>query len=111
MGLPDIKERRVSRRRKLTGLLPGRLVNSATQVDLSACKPVDISRNGMGIIVAEQLDLGTKVALILAETQIEFQIAWSRPDFGKQDKFRYGLVTLDQKVDLEQIFIDANCLK
>ena len=50
----DILERRQSRRKSLTGLLPGRLSIIDTDQSLS-CKPIDVSKEGIGIITGEIL--------------------------------------------------------
>ncbi len=109
MGLPLFKERRFNPRRGLTGLLPGKLIVSATGRALS-CRPVDVSRDGMGIIVDEQLAPGTEVELHMAEGSLLLKVAWGQPDFGRRDLFRYGLVSLERHADLERLFADSGCL-
>jgi hypothetical protein len=42
---------------------------------------------------------------------VELEIAWSQPDFGKQDMHRYGLVTVSPEIALEAEFVRAGCLK
>ena len=113
MGLALFKERRLTDRRQLTGLLPGRLVFAEGRNDLT-CRPVDVSVNGMGIVVNDQkkqIDPGTEIILILKEGPVRLQVAWGHPDFGKQDMFRYGLVTLDPGLNLEALFIQTGCLR
>ena len=104
-------ERRLSRRRRLKGLLPGKLILKETEDQIGMCKPVDVSRNGMGVIIQAELPVGTEVCLICRSDYVEMKVAWSKPDFGKQDMFRYGFVTLDPEVDLEYIFEKAKCFK
>ena len=110
MGLALFKERRMSNRRRLTGLMPGRLILAAGRVDLLG-KPVDVSANGMGIVIAKEIAPGTEILLIMPDRQVALTIAWGQPDFGKQDMFRYGLVTLDQGDNLEEIFVASGCLR
>jgi hypothetical protein len=110
MGLALFKERRLSDRRKLTGLLPGRLTIEGTKLSLS-CRPVDVSANGMGVVMAREIEPGTQMTLSIGDHDIALQVAWGQPDFGKQDMFRYGLVTLDPNVDLEAEFVRAGCLR
>ncbi len=109
MGLPAFKERRFSRRR-LTGLLPGRLIMGQTRKDL-VCKPVDVSEHGLGILSADQIANGTLVVLVLKNREVMLQIAWGQQDFGKRDLFRYGLVCKEQQENLETIFENAGCFK
>jgi len=125
MGLALFKERRISDRRRLTGLLPGRLAfagkggieagGSETSGSYIACRPVDVSANGMGIVASGQLgeiDPGTELVLVIKDrSAIRLQVAWSQPDFGKQDCFRYGLVTLDPAEDLEELFVSSGCMR
>lgn len=110
MGLAKFKERRFSDRKRLTGLLPGRLLLTASKVDVNG-RPVDVSPSGLGIVVSKELEAGTEISLILREQTIRLQVAWGQRDFGKQDMFRYGLVTLDPEINLEEIFVSSGCLR
>ena len=103
-----LKERRLSERKRLTGLLPGRLVVNSKDVDV---KPLDVSSHGMGVICSAQFSVGSKASLIIGERQIPLEIIWSEQDFGKHDLWRYGLVCTDQQVNLENEFSKAGCLK
>ena len=108
MGLVAFKERRLNPRKQLSGLLPGRIRFKGGAADLS-CRPVDVSRNGLGILVPEELKEGTLLVMIMGDQEIELKIAWGQPDFGKQDIFRYGLTTTDPDLALDQIFEKAGC--
>jgi hypothetical protein len=110
MGLALFKERRLSQRRKLTGLLPGRLLVDGSGLQITG-RPVDISSQGMGLVVAKEIEPGTVLVLHTKDRPVRLQVAWGQPDFGKQDMFRYGLVTLDQADNLEEIFIEGGCLR
>ncbi len=113
MGLALFKERRLADRRKLTGLLPGRVMLETGRREL-VCRPVDVSMHGMGIVVQnlrQELEPGTVLLLVTKDGTVRLSIAWSRPDFGKQDLFRYGLVTLDPVDNVEQMFLDTGCLR
>ncbi len=110
MGLALFKDRRINDRKKLTGLMPGRLIFSATGEELS-CRPVDVSNSGIGILIAKEIDPGTLLTLIIKNEKIELQVAWVQRDFGKQDMFRYGLVTVDANKNMESVFINKGCLK
>ena len=59
-----VKERRERPRQKLTGLLPGRMVNMTSERNIS-CRPIDISENGLGILTAEQMQDGAQLILPL----------------------------------------------
>jgi hypothetical protein len=109
MGLALFKERRLTQRRRLTGLLPGRLINVGTGQDL-AVKPVDVSRNGLGIIVSQELELETEVRLQIQDRHVSMKVAWGQPDFSKSDRFRYGLIAISPEDDIEEEFIQSGCL-
>lgn len=106
----SFQERRITDRRKPTGLMPGKLILSGTERELN-CRPVDVSRNGMGVIMSDKIDPGTELILTVRNKEVHMQVAWSQQDFAKQDQFRYGLVTLDPRNDMEEIFMECGCLK
>lgn len=111
MAAAHKKERRISDRKELSGLLPGPLFLADDRTKPFSCKPVDISRNGLGVIADENLLPGACILLVIKDTEISLSVAWKSPDFGKQDRTRYGLITLDPHVDLEAAFSKAGCLK
>ena len=90
--------------------MPGKLKLSGTEREL-ACRPVDVSRNGIGVIMSEQIEPGTDLVLVVRNREIHLQVAWGQQDFAKQDQFRYGLVTIDPVNDMEAVFLDCGCLK
>ena len=110
MGLPQFAERRLSTRRKLTGLIPGKLVVVGSTVPIS-CRPIDISANGLGILSEEILTPGSKLALKTHDREIIFEVSWGQPDFGKRDLYRYGLLVVDRSINLEAVFAETGCLK
>lgn len=103
-----LKERRVEERKKLTGLLPGRFTVNGKIVD---ARPFDISKHGIGLIMAEDFKDGTKASLTISGREIEMEFKWGAPDFGKHDLRRYGLVCLSDEIDLEAEFLASGCLK
>lgn len=105
----NLKERRTNNRRKLTGLLPGKMA----RIDGRAlsCRPVDVSRNGLGILSTDLLKAGDEIILTMKERSIALEVVWEQPDFGKMDLNRYGLVTSDASDNLEEIFVASGCLR
>jgi hypothetical protein len=103
-----LKERRISDRKRLTGLMPGRFVVDQKDVD---AKPLDVSAHGLGIVCDTQIAVGSKAILHIGERQIPLEVLWSEQDFGKHDMWRYGLVCSDQKINIESEFRKAGCLK
>jgi hypothetical protein len=104
-----LKERRLNTRRKLTGLLPGKIIRESDGSDVS-CRPVDISKDGLGILTETQLEEGD-VLVLQASSDISLKVMWKKQDYGKASLFRYGVVTIDDKNNLEKIFMAAGCLK
>lgn len=110
MGLALFKERRMTERIKLTGLLPGRLVTADRKQNIS-CRPIDISEHGIGIVSHTVMTVGQELELIIADsTVINLMIAWEKDDFSKQDMKRYGLVATNEKINLIEIFAKNNCI-
>jgi hypothetical protein len=110
MGIALFKERRFSERRKLSGLLPGKLVfpNAKGAV---VCRAIDVAEHGLGVVANVEIALGSKAFLETEQRIIHFEVIWIAPDFGKQDMFRYGLISLDQDINIEELFIRSGCLK
>jgi hypothetical protein len=104
----QLKERRTSERKRLTGLMPGRFQINGKEV---SARPVDISEHGMGVIIAHEYPVGTKATLAIGNRIVALEFLWGEPDFGKHDMWRYGLVCSESSVDLEAAFSDAGCLK
>ena len=109
MVLPLFKERRLTVRKKLTGLLPGKMVNQKGEV--VSLDPVDVSKQGLGVVSTEVLSLDDVLYLVLENTKVKFIVTWFQEDFTKKDLKRYGLMCEDENVDLEKIFMEYSCLK
>lgn len=109
MGSSGLFEKRFRPRKMLTGLLPGPLVDeSGEKIN---CKPVDISTDGLGIISKSMLTTEQSLVLKTQKAAIELTITYVKPDFGKQNLYRYGLKLVDPTINLEEFFISAGCLK
>jgi hypothetical protein len=104
----QLKERRTSERKRLTGLMPGRFQINGKEV---SARPVDISEHGIGVIIAHEYPVGTVATLCIGDRQVSLEFLWGEPDFGKHDMWRYGLVCRDETLDLSDEFTLAGCLK
>ena len=111
MTLAIFKERRLSSRRILTGLLPAPLVLRDEPEQKFNCKPVDISSEGLGVLADIVLPVGTELLLKLPEEDVVMKIIWKKQDFSKKELFRYGLITASAEQDIEQIFEANGCFK
>ncbi len=103
-----LNEKRRDERLQLTGLLPGKLSQDKNNQNIS-CRPVDISKEGLGILSSDFIEPGETLTLTCGKEIISLTIVWRKEDFAKQDLYRYGLH--NQKHDLIKIFRDAGCLK
>lgn len=103
-------EKRTSSRKRLSGLLPGKLIDDSTHKIVS-CKPIDLNSSGLGLIISERFSVGHVFTLDSGTSSVKLKVVWIQRDFGKNDLFRYGLITLDTDVDLVEIFTKAGCLK
>ena len=102
-------EKRASRRAKLKGLLPGRLLVENAEDDL-VCRLVDVNTQGIGVLSEETIEVGTKITLKVKEGDVHLVVAWGQRDFGKRDMFRYGLQAVDASLDMEELFRRHDCL-
>lgn len=102
------QEKRFSTRRKLNGLLPGRVLLGSQEIII---KPVDVSTDGLGIVTDLQLREGSVIRLQNGSDEIELEVIWSKKDFGKRDLFRYGLMVKTPGIDLESLFDSTGCLR
>lgn len=110
MNIPMFFEKRAERRRRLTGLLPGPIYVGEAEESLD-CKPVDVSKDGLGIVTNLIMKDGTELTLKTKEGKIKLAVAWGQPDFGKRDLYRYGLKVVGEEFDMQEIFIEGGCLK
>lgn len=102
------QERRITERKRLTGLMPGKFKINDKEV---SARPVDLSEHGLGVLVAKEFAIGALAVLVIKDTQIPFEIKWAQQDFGKHDLWRYGLVCNDPSLDLLELFADTGCFK
>ena len=109
LGNLKLKERRAGSRRLLSGLLPGKMLRNTISRCIS-CKPVDVSEHGLGILSAEELKVGEELTLEIGSKEVVFKVVWSKPDFGKFDLIRYGLVSVSKDHNIENIFLSTGML-
>ncbi len=110
MNVPKFFEKRQNRRRRLTGLLPGKITFENSDRSIH-CQPVDTSPDGLGIVTNLVMKSGITVLLHHNEAVIPLTVLWGQPDFGKKDLYRYGLKSQDGSIDIEQLFVESGCLK
>ena len=104
-------------RRKLTGLLPGKLLVRRTSRHLSG-RAIDVSPQGMGILSSMALEEGELVDLNTASQKIPLRVIDKKRDYAKCNRYRYSLVICEGaktpegsvEVNLEEIFKGSGCL-
>ncbi len=109
LGNLKLKERRNKSRKLLTGLLPGKMRRNEFDRCIS-CKPIDVSDNGLGILSAEEISIGETLTLEIGDEKVVFEVVWSKPDFGKFDLIRYGLVCSSKDKNIADIFMKAGMM-
>ena len=107
MALPLFQEKRLSKRRQVTGLLKGRL-QSQDGKDIS-CRTKDVSRHGLGIVSQDFLKQGDVLTLSMKDHVVLLEVVWTRQGFGRRDMYQYGLATRTTEHDLENIFEECGC--
>lgn len=107
MALPLFQEKRLSKRRQVSGLLKGRLQTTDGK-DIS-CRTKDVSRDGLGIVSQDFLRQGDIVTLTMKDHVVELEVVWTRQGFGRRDMYQYGLSTRSPADDLEKIFEECDC--
>lgn len=103
-----VREKRISDRKPLTGLLPGKVLFHDAIIN---AKPSDISVHGLGLVVDVFMQVGEQLELRLPDKSIFFKVAWIKPDFGKHDLWRVGLMSTDSRIDVERLFKEHGCIK
>ena len=109
MALALFKERRLSIRRRLTGMLPGKLIDAHENSLVS--RAVDVSEQGLGIISSSDLEIGATVYLLIKDLEIKLTVAWKQRGYAKKDMFRYGLVAGDPLIRIDAIFEECGCME
>lgn len=103
------KERRLIKRRRLTGLLPGPVVIGNSEERLH-CKPIDISETGIGLLISKELKVDSILYMVVDKIKIPLKVKWIQADFAKSDRFRYGL-ECQSDINIEELFIAKKCYK
>lgn len=111
-----LNSRRMSKRYRLTGLLPGKLIVLDTSKHLSA-RAVDVSKEGIGVISASALQVGDLLLLVTACREFPLKVLQMRKDYAKSGRFRYGLVidpsysksNIDS-INFVEVFQNSGCM-
>lgn len=104
-------ENRRHRRLRLTSVpAPARLFTADDRRELSF-RPVDISKVGLGLLIAERLEVDSELVLALDGHEVLLQVKWRAPEPHYDDLCRYGLFAPSDEIDLEQMFFAYGCLE
>ena len=101
-------DKRRQERKDLVVPLSGFLLDLASNRMLS-CWTTDVSKSGIGIVAEERLQNGTDVLLTLAGEKHALRVMWARNNRDETSSFayRYGLIALNERYNLEQLFQTA----
>ena len=69
---------------------------------------VDISKNGIGVIVFEEIVESTFVLLKIPNNHITLKVIWCKKDNIRENLFHVGLEVDDQNVDLIELLKEVN---
>lgn len=103
-------EYRQHHRLKLTSVpAPARLFTVDDRRELFF-RPVDVSRIGLGLLIAEKLPVKSELIIAVSGLEIPLRVTWGTPEPHDRDLFRYGLQALNDAVDFEEVFFAHGCL-
>jgi hypothetical protein len=109
MGLPILKEVRRHIRRPLMGDLTGRLLVNSTG-RLVPCLAVDVSDDGLRIMVSEELAPGVDMILALEGCNLPLVVVWCKPDARSRKSHECGLRSTGN-TNLERFFVSIGWLE
>jgi hypothetical protein len=109
MALVSFSEKRLQARMRLNGKLPGKLIRGLSKSEFF-CRPLDVSRHGLGIVSNQELEVGETFSLETSAYSVTLRVVWEKSDFAKQDLKRYGLEVEDLQIDLIELCRQADCI-
>ena len=92
----NLNNKRINQRYRLSGLLPGKVIVLSSGSFLSA-RPIDVSRNGIGVLSNYHLQLEEKLVMQYRQYNYFFKVHHIKKDYAKSNLYRYGLI-IDQSV-------------
>lgn len=92
-----IEARRFERFQLISNQLPGVLTLTETHRVLFATA-IDVSRFGLGLLLAEKLPIDTKLALEIDAEIFPLRVVWVKQ---KGNRYRYGIEVTDKSMNLE----------
>ena len=101
---------RMTERRRLSGLLPGKMLHVGSERFVSA-RAVDVTSQGIGILSSHHLNEGDEVLLTVRGSSVELVVHYKKRDYAKSSRFRYGLILKESSSDhdLMAIFESSGC--
>jgi hypothetical protein len=107
---PLVLEKRVSARNsRVTGSLPGKLIDYERH-DAIRATAMDVSRNGLGIMVDRLLTPGQILTMVMSGKNLSFKVIHTYPHLTRVGHFICGLELQDGNENLESIFAANGCL-
>ena len=104
MGQIQASERRRSGRENLTGALPGAIKIKGDEDPLHV-KPIDVSDQGLGVLMDRPLRPGTEVIIDGLDTELEFEVVWYKKESnGGPETYHHGLLLKSRDINLIELF-------
>lgn len=105
MDTPSLKQKRMHLRQStISGPLPGKLIEAATNRAIDAW-PLDVSPRGLGVLVKTPLTAGGRFIFELSDRKISLEVVNCQPHLGIDNLYRAGLFVRDPDQNLQAIFI------
>lgn len=104
------EQRWIPRYHSVIGDYHAKLVHGsgATVRDITA-RVLDVSRDGIGILVGEPLSAGTQLTLTVDDKQIQLQVVYCVKDLIHYDHHRCGLQRVVSSENLVNLFSASGC--
>ena len=104
MGAQLLEHRRLFKRTKHEGGQIGSIFRNDpdNRLSYSLC---DYSKSGISFVTAEKLDEHEVIKLLYNGQIVELEVVWRKP-VVQENSYRYGLVTVDQELNLLEVLSD-----
>ncbi len=99
------EELRQSKRLTIPGFLPGSLLLKNRDDSNLKVHPIDISKNGLGLIIDRYYPPGTRFTFVIKNWYVTLEMVWCQREPFMKTFRRCGLVCQSQEVDLVGLVI------
>lgn len=104
-----VERRSYARNLRVNGSMPGKLVDFERHEVIQAVA-MDVSRNGLGIMVDRVLQPGQLLTLAMSDKNLVLKVIHTYPHLTRTGYFICGLECQERGENLESIFSACGCL-